>query len=461
MNIKNLKWGICALALLASCGGKDNTDINNPEGPQGSGEMQQMTPEESKEFLQNTSTEFLNKFKPNDQKSIIELAAYFTSEFEDFEAPEEFEIEPDGIKRTPAPYLKALAQAAKGDVDALTRAAVSYTYTLKFDLFAGVYEPDYKREVWVKTGNSKDIVFKFFNKDSQPVEVKISQSGGTSEVDFWTEDWDYDWGENGYYEYDARYNYFLSIPKNISASVTENGKELAQSTVVSSIDIEKHTFQADVNATVMNIKANAVVSGTNTKVEARTDIFLSGEKVADTYATLNGNHLCDKSRFESMNDMDDDQIEAELLKMLKTADMGVNILDKVQVYGQMEYYRELGEDLDFYADNYDYSSKEDAKKECQKVCDRMNGKFKTQLRYNKKATNQATFILAPYFWNDSWYGKEYWECYPSLNILFTDGTTYSVESYFDQFTNVENKLHTLLNAYERIWVSAGGEGWSD
>lgn len=454
MNLSKIKWLGMSLLLLSSCGDKDNNKIDNPDGPQGSGTMQEMTPEESKEFLQNTATEFLNLFNPQDQKQAIELAAYFSSEFEDYDAPEEFEIDDDANSRTPAPYMKAIGQAAKGDLDALTRAAYSYSYTIKFDKFAGVYEPNAREEKWVKTGNSKDIVFRFTNKSGQPVEMKVSQSGGTSDFDFSVIDWDEEWSNGQWNEYEIEYKYFLSVPKNVTASITENGKELANSTVISSIDIDGHKISADVNATLMNVKAIAKVDGNDSKVEASADFFVSGNKVANSYATVIGNNLCNNKKYQSFEDMDDDEVYAELAKMFKTGDCGGNVLDKVQVYGQMEYYKELPEDLEDYWDDYDYDSKDSAQAACQKVCDRLNKNIKAQLRYNNKSTNQATIQFVPFL--DQWGDGKYWEYYISAKLLFPDNTTYNIDSYFDRFTNVTNKWESLLSAYSKIWKTAGG-----
>lgn len=454
MNHSKFIWTSLSLAILASCGGKDDNKIDNPDGPQGSGTMQEMTPEESKEFLQNAATDFLNLFNPQDQKQAIDLAGYFASEYGDFEAPAEFEIEPDGQKRTPSAYIKAIGDAAKGDLDALTRAAMSYSYTIKFDKLAGVYEPSSKDERWVKTGNSKDIVFKFSNKSGQPVELKVAQSGEASNVDFSIIDWDYeyDYETGSYNDFEVKYNYFLSIPKNVTASLTENGKEIASSSVVSSIDIDGHKINADVNASLMNLKAIGKVDGSDSKVEARADFFVSGDKVADTYATVTGNHLCDKTKYEYLEDLEDDQAYEELAKMFKTGDCAANVLDKVQVYGQIEYYKQLPDDLGSYWDYYD-GSKDEARIACQSACERLNKHVKTQLRYNQTKTDQATIQFAPFY--DEWSSSDWgWEYYVSANLLFPDKTTYDIGSYFERFTNVTNKWNSLLSAYEKIWETA-------
>lgn len=455
MNLSKIKWLGMSLILLSSCGDKDDNKVDNPEGPQGSGTMQEMTPEESKVFIQNTATEFLNLFNPQDQRQVIELATYFSSEFEDYDAPEEFESDNDGKSRTPAPYIKAIGQAAKGDLDALTRAAYTYSYSIKFDKLAGVYEPNAREERWVKTGNSEDIVFKFINKNGKPVEMKVRQSGGTSDFHF-SEIYREEELINGHWdEYEVEYKYFLSLPKNVTATLTENGKELANSTVTSSIDIDGHKISASTNATLMNLKAIAKVDGNDSKVASTAEFYVSGNKVANSYATVTGNNLCNNKKYQSFEDMDNDEIYAELTKMFKAGDCGGNVLDKVQVYGQFEYYEELPDDLDNYWDYEAYDSKEDAQAACQKVCDRLNKNIRAQLRFNNTATNQATIQFVPFL--DQWgYSDNYWEYYISANLLFPDKTSYNIYSYFDRFTNVTNKWESLLSAYNKIWMISCG-----
>lgn len=452
------------MVTLVSCDkNKTESGIDTPDSPdtpvypeQPSGPMDVMTSEESKTFLQNTATDFLNKFQPEDQKEAIELAAYYSQEYGDLEPPVEFDIEPDGRSRTPGMYLKALASAAKGDMDALTRAATSYSYTLKFERFSGIYEPDLSNGEWVKTGDSNDIVFIFNNKSGQPVELKVTQAGGISDVDFtlteWEDDYDY---ETGYWEeFEVKYNYFLSIPKNVTVTVKDNGKDLAKSTVVSNINVDGHTLSADIKATLMNLDAEVMISGMDTKIEAYTNFFISGEKVGTAYATINGNNLCNKKKYESFEDMDDDQVKDELAKMFSNGNCEANILGKVQAFGQATYYKEMPDDLGAYFDDYDYSSKDEARNECQKACDRLNKNVNVVLRYNNTTTDQATFQFAPDF--DEWNGGSYWEYYLTTNIIFPDDTSYNLDSYFDKFTNVSNKWDALIDAYEKIWDSAGG-----
>lgn len=451
MRLKTLKWALCSLVVLAGCTDdkKDNEEVTPTPPPGPIGEMEVMTPEQSKVFLQNTATKALDLFKPEDQKAIIELGAYYEEQYGDYDFPE-FDLE------SPRSYMKALSQAARGNIDALASAATSYTYTIKFDSFTGIYEPNEKREEWVKTGESNDIIFKFKNKANQPVELKMTQSGGVSDVDFSLIDWDWDYNDKTgqYEEYEIKYNYFLSIPKTLSLTLTENGNVLAFSNVQSSIDVKAHTLSANIQSTLMNISAEAKVTGTDSKVEASSEVTVSGTKLASAYAAVNGSNLCNKSKYESFEDMEDDEIEAELAKMLKSANAQVDILGEVQVYGQANYYREFPRDITGYYDSYDYENdKSAAQSEGQKACARLNQNVKTQVRYNNTATDQATiqFLLG----YESW-GSYGWEYFVTNNILFPDNTSYELDGYFENFTTVSNKWDMLVSSYEKMMKQAAG-----
>lgn len=449
MRLSNLKWVALSMLVLASCSDKDDVEIENPEGPQGNGTMEVMTPEQSKEFLQNTATDFLNLFNPADQKQFVELAAYFDENYGDLEAPD-FNFDET---RGPNSFLNALSRAAKGDIDALTRAANSFTFKINFDKLAGVYEPG--KYQWKKTSDSNDIVFKFSDKNGNPAELTVSQPDKkTSDLDFTFVEWDYDYDSNGnWYEYEEEYQVFLSIPKTVEAKLTANGKQLAYTKCISSIDMKGHSISADVTAELENISATAKISGNDNKVEGRTDIFVNGNKVGYGYATLNGSDLCNKDKWESFEDMDEDDVDRELANMIKNGSCGGDALGKVQVYGQFTYYKEFTKDIDNYYYYGEYS-KSEAQKKCQEACDRLNENIKTQLRYDGTVTDQASFQFTPYY--DEWNNGKNFEYYVTGGILFPDGTSYDIDSYFEKFTNVTNKWESLLDAYEKIWNQAIG-----
>ncbi len=234
MKSTKILWCLPALLVFGAC--SDDKE-KNPDGPQGSGTMEIMSPEQSKQYLQKTASEFLDLFKPADQKEVIELASYFDATYGGYDMPEEFDIDEDTHT-----FMRSLRQAAEGNFDALTRAAYSYSYTINFKRFAGIYQPNTTLREWVRTGESDNIVFKFPKADSSDAVITVTQSGGTSEVDFsyiekW-EDWHWNSSNNDYDKEEVRetYIYYLSIPKTVNVTLVSGGKHLAAATVVSSVD---------------------------------------------------------------------------------------------------------------------------------------------------------------------------------------------------------------------------------
>lgn len=423
------KIGFAALAAAALCTAGCGKDKNGPDGPvEPSGSMEEMTPEQSKTFLSDAATELMDYFKPADQKDAIELAAYFQDEYGYYDMPEEFDVEDDeDYYGAPARFIQYVGRAARGDVDALTRSSYYYSYNINFDRFAGVYEPNKRNEEWVKTGNSSDIIFKFTGKNGENCELKVTKSGKDSEINIEYED-DY-YYDTDYYEYNIR------IPQNMKATLKSGSKTLATADVTSAIDTKGHTMSVNATATVCNLKAEVAMDGTNSNITADTKFYVDSKQVAYAYAKVSGRNLCDPDKEQE----------------LSSGDCSADVLGKVQAYGDLKYRDSLGDDLDGYWSYWDGISKSEGQKQCQKACDRINDCISTKLCYNGTATQQATIQFVPYI--DEW-GAEYWDCWPEAQLLFPDGTTYDMESYFERFTQVSNKFETLIDAYERVWNNA-------
>lgn len=440
--MKHFKLSYAVIALLCLSGCSDSDPKDEPDGPQGSGSMTEMSPEDSKEFLTSTATEVLDLFNPADQSEAIDLAAYFDKTYGDLDLPDEFlELEEDEYA-SPAAYMKAIRRASSGDIEALTRAAYSYSYNINFDRFAGKYEPS--RYQWVKTGNSKDIIFVFTDSNNRQCELKAVKAGGTN-------DFEYSYTDDYYWDTET-YNYYLSIPKEVKVTLTVGGKVLAESKVVSDINIKGHTLNMEATASLCNLSAKGTVKGTDSKVEAYAEFTVGGKKAVVTNAVVNGNNLCNKDKIEDLFNEYYDEEEAEdmFLSMVTNGNCSADILGKVQVYGQIKTYDGMMYDLDGYWDRYDYDSKSMAEAACKRACANLNANIKTQVRYNGTTTDQANIVFVPYL--EEWYSG--WEYWIDANIGFPDGTTYSIDSYFNRFTTVTNKLDALMDAYERAWDNA-------
>ncbi|MDE6408654.1 MAG: hypothetical protein K2K81_00205 [Muribaculaceae bacterium] len=418
MKFSKLKWvGLCLLAF-ASC--DKGTDIDNPEGPQGSGTMQAMSPAESKAFLEETAAKFLMKFNPEDQREIIELAAYYDITYGAYKLPENFYAILGQIIPTPGNYLLHLLNAAKGDLSNLTRAATEFSCGAVYKELCGIYEPDAGTQSWVKTASSDDIEFQFKNRRGEPVVMKVAQQRMGSDA------------------------------LNMSVNLTEGGVQLANSSVSSSFDSKKHTLSADVDASLMNLRAQTEIEGKDPIVESRSEFFVSNEKMATAYATLKGSGLCDPDRWKELKNTESLLLDNLIGKMVKKGYCGVDVMGAVQVYGQMDYYEKLPLDIAGEYAGWGNTDKNMVKNACQEACDRLNKNVKSQVRYNGTKTDQAKLLFQPVY--KEW--ETMWGYSATPMIQFPDHSVYTPAEYFAGFADMAPKLGALLEAYQKIWIEA-------
>lgn len=417
-----------------SCGDDGPNNNNNNNGFDNEGvkpEDKQYTSEESKEYLESVAKEFLENFKADDQREAIELANHFIDKYGELEMPEEWyddEDEDDSPYYSPRRVMENLKKGLRNPAS-LTR-VVANVYD--FARFAGIYEPDMGNGVWKKTGESKDIIFKFRDSKAQNCEVKAVSNGNS----VWTEEVDNETS--------------IKFPGNVTVTVTAGGKNLAKGTVNANPDRKGHTFTANFDVTAANIHTVGSASGNDTKVTQETTVSINGKQLAKATASVNGRYLCDEYTWR------DEDIDIEQLANNGHAE--VNVLGKLQVKGDISNFRGLGDALDSYYDSYeaeygdDYSSKSEAKNLCRKDCELLNERIKVNLYYNTDR-DQASLIFRPYVYEDDYGYSDYWEIYPESMLLFQDGTTYSFDDYFGngRFLSVENLWDSLFDSYDAIW----------
>lgn len=433
------------LLSLGACSDDKKSDDpgKNPDGPGGSGSMEVMTPEESKKFLESAVTKALDMFNPEDQKEVIEVAAYFEEEYGDLELPDNFYFDEDDDLYEPKSFMKGLASACRGNMEGLTRAAYTYTYDINFDKLKGVYEPDLRNDCWKFVEKSNDVIFRFYDKNSKQSEIKVTRSGGSSDFTITEEDNDEYWDE---YE---KYIYNISIPHTVEARLSVGGKQLAYTKVVSSIDIDGHKLSADVYAEAANLTASAKLEGNDSKVASTTRFTVGGKDFLTGYATVNGAGLCDYDKIKGM--LEESTTDREWANFIQKGDAGVNLIGEVQVYAQANVTKDVV--AAFRAgewDSYEYNSKSEARADAEAAVRALNQNIAAQMRYNDTKTDQATIVFE--LEEDTWsYG---WEYTVGMYLKFGDGTTYSFDDYFKHWTSVETKWNSLMRAYERVWEGA-------
>lgn len=441
------------MVAMSSCGDKEKIDDEKDLEGEGTGTMELMTPIESKTFLENSTVEFLQKFRPADQKEVINLASWFVHEYGELDMPANFEYTDEEVEKSeysPATYMRALLKGLRAaSADYIGTATTTYTYNINFDRFSGIYKPGISR--WVKAGESNDIIFQFKDETGKDCELKATKADGTS-------DYTYEYTDEGYNYHDQvnyvdNYKYIISIPKTINVTLHQDGKELVNGQVKSNIDVQGHTASINVYTKVANLEAVVDFTANDTKAEQKSQLKVNGDVVASSRADITGNNLCniDAIRKSVENGDSDNDV---LLSYIQAGSAKVDMLSKVQLYGNVTFNREVlnAIDGDFdYGDSYyyEYHSKVEAEAAAKKACDNLNQYVKAYARYNNTTTDQATIIFKTkeYRWGDS--GD--FDIEPLLQFE-ADKTTYTFEDYFETgFTGVEDLWNSTIKNYEKLW----------
>lgn len=441
---KSCLFGACLLGFVACSSDK----AENPDETQKpSGSMEQMTPSESKKFLESTANDFLGKFKAADQQDLIKLAAYVSEKYGDLDMPKEFVIDEEIVKEEadPVRLIRAFARTlGSGNATKAGAASITYTYSLDFDNFKGVYKPSGSR--WVKTSNSDHIIFQFTNGAGADCELRAEISSKNSDGSITWSDEYYDYSEDQ--DVTEDYIYKFRIPKEINITLKENGKELASSKVTSDIDVKGHKFNVTANVTAANIMAAVKLDATDTRVTESASLTVSGSPLLTTEAVINGHNLCDYEFY-----MEEDDLDNKLLALFENGTASISVLNQVRVDGSATYSQALYDALDKdYYDNYDYATQQEAIKAVTNAVATLNNNLNAEVRYNNTTTVQAKLL-----WDyDSYEYGSYWE-YSTHPLLYfeSDGTSYSFEEYFERgFSSVEDTWADLQSSYKKVWDAA-------
>lgn len=446
--------GAAVLALFATGCSKDGENPDKVDDkPGGSGSMEQMDPEAAKSYITSTAVEFMDLLNPADQKDFIDMAAYMDVTLGDLDLPDEFDIEDEeddedssnGVYARPDEYTNAIAKAMRGDLNELTRAAYTYTYNINFDRFKGRYEPDFRKGRWTKTADSNDIAFAYTDAEGQKCQLRIEQADGTSDLTISTDYTGYDYTETDIYN--------ISIPKTVTAELKRGESVIASSKVVSSIDVAGHKLSADAEISTGNLRAVVRINGEDSKISSTSTFYVNGKEAGNATAVINGSHLCDKDQIEAW--IESENPDDYFATMINDGAASVNCLGKVQVYAQATYSKNVFELLDEEWDSDTYTSKTQARNACQTACDLINETIKAQMRFDNKATDQATLTFVPGI--DEWdeWGESNWEYFCAPRIYFPqDESSLDIDSYFSKFNTVESKFNVLKDSYERAWRNA-------
>ena len=448
MKTKLLNLALVALlsAGMMACSDKKSEGAGGgePEQPGDvSGSMEELSPLESKKFLEGTANEFIEAFQAKDQKALIDLCAYFGENYGHLAAPDNFTIDEreEIIESNPGYFMRGLMETfGNGNPTRAASTLIQYFYTLDFDKFKGIYENGTSK--WVQTGSSNDIIFRFPGNGGQSCELVAKLSGSNSEGEIVITDEDY-WYDEVYEDH-----YSFKIPKEIDVTLTQGGTALVTGKLYSDLDVKSHKYSVNVNLTAMNVNAAYRIDANDSQVSGSASLTVSGKNLISSSAKINGNKLCDIDNYLSM----DMETGDALASLLKSGEASMSVLNKVRVDAKATYNTALYEAFATDYDDYEFDSKYDAEKAIEKAIDTIEKNVEALVRYNNKETVQAKLVWG---YEEESYG--YWWQYrlvPQMQFI-SDGSVYDFGKYFSSgFSSVESAWQDLLESYQKVWEQA-------
>lgn len=432
--MKKLFYFATAAALtLASCH-KDKEDSVTPGEPNGTSDVKEaLSNTSAQEKLENYATEFINKFKPEDQKNAITTLNALANLFDELDAPQGWdkdeEEEDDAYskrakskKNIVASYAKNLSESlSKKDYGKATE--VDDDFFFDFDEYAGIYEA--KDKEWVRT-DSKDIVFKF-KSEGKDCEFKAVKKGGNVEETF-NDDGD---------------KYKIGAPAGVEISLTCGGETLV-STSASADYKTRESLVVNVTCTVANLSVTSETSINNTKISDKQTVAIDGNTLIWTEASAEGNHFTDLSHYESLCADDDEDTELKTKDYVSSYNVKVNIMGNIQITSDME--------LDDYFTNLDaFDYNREDKASVDEYCRAWNNSYHVKFYFSGTDVQQGTIKMQSVL-EDSWYTYEEWGTQPVI-YFENDGTSFAFEDYFneDKFADTDNQVQTLFDKYEAYW----------
>lgn len=399
---------VVAAVSLVGCGGDDEPEI------EGNVDVTALTPEEIKEDVAEIAQNLLAKFKPEEQKELIDLVNHIAQLYGDLE------LDPE--QRNANAPLRGLSRGYE-IIDIISEIPV------------GIYTPS--NGEWVKTGDSNDVVFRIPN---DPVYGRVELIGKYSGT------------QDGTVNVPGEGDYYVKAPTSVEATLTANGKTWISEKLEAKLNVEGKTMTATHKLTAANITINQTINANNTQATVTTSGTVSGEQLINGTATISGRNLCDVEYI--IEAADDETLES----LISSVTFNGNVMNKLFCQGNVKAVGEVLNAMDSYFDYGswgDYNTASEASAACDKAVALINRNLTGTFSFTQggDAIASLTYIKNGYQSSYTDYiGNliEYGDFYPTPALKFNDGTTYT-DDYFEYgFDAVVNQWEALVRAYENI-----------
>ena len=426
---------VCLSMATTACSSSDSNDDPedpaNPDLPEVTGTM---TPSEQKTFLEQTARELIGKVQASDFQTLKDIVKYAQNNY----------IENDYYSTSVVDdWFEACLDACElSSTDQLVR------NLYRASNFTGSFEAGSKG--WERRNASGNTLqFTFNDRGGNRCVLKAVASDKYFEVGSpLFNDADHDYNYDTYsYQTTRRYENKIGVPEKVTVTFTQGGNTLVSAEVNTSlevnsgtIDLEKDNYNVTVNATVSNYQI--VVDKANFKgsqsLGVSTRISKNGETLLSVSAQANG-----KVRLEyDQNRYGDTEVDDITLVEYGAASVSMDVLGKVQVKGTVSNVKQLADILDAANTNrYDEALFNNNLTEA-------NNLIEARVFYNGGSTAESGVKLissAKMNYNGTKYE-------PTPAIFFSDGTSYSFESFFDEttFKAVTKNFERLMEDFEDL-----------
>ncbi len=421
-----------ALALIVSCGEKGGSEAEDPTIH---------TPEESKEIIAGTFADFADFISKDDAQKVNDFYESVNAAIEDSNT--------SGLEEWAEEIVEKMEKysnyyATKSDVIEVEDLNAVY------DLSSITGHLELKGNSWVCT-DADDLSVKMKDSKGNDCVLTLVGTGKKAEISITDvvsermyEDYDYDmdgvisdWERGGYYNENGDYvkgyrdkeKYSVIVPEHIVLTIKRGSETYVDVKINSSFNVSGTFVVGDyeinesaVNAAVASINGEANVLDYKLAVS---DLSMkSGKAVFDAVLSKGKEELVSILLGADGYKFADDDVEIN--KITATAD----VLGEVQIDGYLNF--NAVKDLEI-----DYKNEADVRKNLAIINDNLDFGL-----YLGSDLRQASIEFVPIA------DGEYWDANPV--IVFDDGTSYSLEEYFDdrKFSKTIDKLEEIFSIFE-------------
>ena len=381
----------------------------------GSSDAAALNSNQAKQKMEQYARELMNKINSN--------------EFSNFQAITD--VAKNTNDKAIEKWLDACLEACEIDGstdDNLKRLYAASNFTGEFTLNKGV---------WSKSSAKVDYLkFSLTDKDGKACTLTVTTSGSKTTIHHEAfDDEEYEGYWDGQSHWTTIENSFV-IPENINITLTQGSNSPLTAQVHTSIS----KGSGDFDYTRDNAEVSATVKVNDWQVLVNKAAFKAGKNAEATVKVIKGNETILEANANANGVTTEDGVTVN----------NANVIAKV-LGGKVRIEGVLKEGFQNAINNADENDENETK--FKQYITNANALMDVNLYFDDSKNQSAKLILIPYVekFSSSYYSHEYWYSEPGL--LFTDGTSYSFEQYFDEstFNSVIKQFENIVNSFTNMF----------